>query len=316
MKEWIIICLTSFLLLCVPIETQAQGIKNLAKGGKALFSTPSHVVRVRFPNQIKGGLVYLPIRATIFPYSQSLLIKKQRIRGYTEIDFPFTRPLQEKDSISFHLFPSVAPFQINNATNGIRIDRPNQYIKFFEFADNTVEFPFGIEKDSFSHELGNVNLFLSAKVNDDPYLTFYKDFSIKTSETSPRGRHEETLFEDSIELNKWKSRFEDFLKESKIELSFNTKLNNKVSQAFYSFCKRWEKLHYIDRVKGDASVRFLKGCGIACEAGNPRTYSAWFLKYWRIYKDNEKSKQKKEELLLNEEIDRKVEECFSLYELK
>ena len=264
MKKYLIIL--TCLLLCIP-EMHGQGMKNVLKSAEAALSKPSHIVRLRVPTQIRNGALYQPIEATILPYHQSFILGKEKIRGYRYLDFTFPRPLQENDLIKFHLFPSAAPFKDNT---GILITNSIQHLKFHSNAANTIYFPFKTD-NTFSSELGSVNMFLTATVNDDSYLTLSKDFSVKTLEASPRGRHEETLFEDSIKLNIWKNIFEAFLKDSNIELSFNTKLNNKVSQAFYSFCMRWERMHIIEKVNGDAGVRFLKSCGLACEAGNPRT---------------------------------------------
>jgi len=299
MKKYLVF--VAYLALCI-LEVHGQGMKKVLKSAETALSKPSYIVRLRVPTQIRNGALYQPIEATILPYQRSFILGKEKIRGYRYLDYPFPRPLQENDLIKFHLFPSAAPFKDNT---GILITNSEQHLKFHSNAANTIYFPFKTD-NSFSAELGSVNMFFTATVNNDPYLTLSKDFSVKTLETSTRGRHEETLFEDSIKLKTWKNIFETFLKESNINFSFNTKLNNKVSQAFYSFCKRWEKMHLIDKVKGDAGVRFLTSCGLACEAVNPRTYSAWFLKY---YKDETK-------LLYNEDIDIKVENWFVSHGLK
>ena len=295
MKKFLIIL--ACLLLCIP-EMHGQGSKIIGKAAKAIVTKPPkppHVARVSVPSRIINSNVNPPIKVEILTYASSIATKRKA----NEFDFPIKKTLQESDLISLHLSSSLAPYK-NGA--GIRIYEPKQNLKFFPSAANTIHFFLG-EDSSFSPELGNINLNLSIKVNDDEYYVVKECLTVKTGKT--RGRHKEILFRDTIAQVKWKEAFVAFLRDENIELYIKTDLDDKVSQAFFSFCKRWKKLNIIDKVKGDASVRFLVEDPLKISyADDTRTYAGWFLKNYN------------KKLLLNKKMDRKVKKWFTSKGLK
>lgn len=288
------------MLICFPVNVQGQ--KNILKGIRSVRSNPTLLVRL--PKHLKTGAP--PPKMLIFPENtpKQLIQQRKQEKGCIYRTYELPRNFKLGDSLKLNL--GLLHHQEYGSIGKLPVAKT---IVYSEIYDNYALFP--LENMLIPSDFDKVNLAFSIGVYGEPRPILTDEIGLKVAKmTSERGqgRPEDSLFHDKIEIQNWKGEFCDFLKtfpSPSSDYSIKTKLSNYVSQVYYSFMKRWEEMKVIEKVSGDASLRFLVDeCGFDLLVGNRRTYSGWFLKNY------------KEGKLYDERIDNNVEEWFILRGLK